>query len=98
MSNFEDTNANYEKLKTKIFDLQFKIKSHEKNISELIDTIQEYEIQAKLLNENINIKKNELEQEENKNNELKKTLLESNKNLEQIDTAISSLSQMLDNY
>lgn len=98
MSNFEDTNANYEKLKTKIFDLQFKIKSHEKNISELVEIINEFEIQSKIISENIHNKKKELEKEETNNNELKKTLLESNKNLEQIDTAIISLSQMLDNY
>ena len=98
MSNFEDTNANYEKLKTKIFDLQFKIKSHEKNISELVEIIKDFEEQSKIISENIHNKKKELEKEETNNNELKKTLLESNKNLEQIDTAIISLSQMLDNY
>lgn len=98
MSTFEDTNANYEKLKNKIFDLQFKIKQHDKNISELEKTIQEYEAQQKILNETIIHKKNELNEEDTKNNDLKKTLNDSNKNLEHIDSAISALSLMLDNY
>lgn len=96
MSNFQDTNENYEKLKTKMFDLQFKINSYEKNISELVENISILENESKMISEKIMNKKKELEKEQASNNELKKTFIESNKNLEQIDTAISSLYNMLD--
>lgn len=98
MSKFEDTNAIYEKLKDKVFELNVRIKKQEKNIEDLNNNIHNLEGEQEKIKQVIYDKKIELELEIKNNLELINTLEESNKNLEQIDLAILSLSGILNKY
>jgi len=98
MSKFDNTNANYEELKEKIFKLNFKIKDQEKNIGELNNNIIVLEKEEDEIKNLINSKRIELELIMKNNIDLQNTLEESNKNLEHIDLAILSLSSILNKY
>jgi|TARA_B110000483_G_scaffold38060_1_gene46882 chromosome segregation ATPase len=98
MSKFDNTNANYEELKEKIFELNFKIKDQEKNIGELNNNIIVLEKEEDEIKNLINSKRIELELIMKNNIDLQNTLEESNKNLEHIDLAILSLSSILNKY
>lgn len=98
MSKFDNTNANYEELKEKIFELNYKIKNQEKNIEELNNNIVLLEKEEEGIKDLINTKRIELELTMKNNIDLQSTLEESNKNLEHIDLAILSLSSILNKY